>query len=231
MLPLREHDKVVQQNPNSADAYFHRGKAKMPDLSAIADYDDAIRLNPNFAEAYYYRGCMKSYFGSGESTPAARYKALLSAVADFDNAIRLDLDFPELLSAYYRRGLAKYNIDRYEDAIDDFDAALMLKQGDPECLIAEIQELREEAEGILNFYEEGIANINERIRENPVNIRDYKIRGETNGFLGRMEEAVADFKRILELTSEQQIISEIEKHLQQLENTYYWQQYSWRTGN
>ena len=232
-LTLVEYDEAVRLNPDSADAYFNRAKAKMPDPSALADYDEAIKFNPDFAEAYFYRGCLKTYFRPRESTLAARHKALRSAIADFDEAIRLglDLDFRERLHAYYRRGLVKYDLDRYEDAIVDFNEALrLIKQGDPECLTAEIQESRAEAESILNFYEEGIASMTERIRQNPNQIRDYKIRGESNGFLERMQAAKSDFQKILELTTDTQVITEIERHLQELDNPDYWQQYSWRTG-
>jgi len=229
-----EYDEAIRLNPDAADAYFNRAFAKTQHYqypAAIADYDEAIGLNPNFAEAYFYRGCLKDYLASRESVLAARHAARRSAIADFDEAIQLDLDFCERLHAYYRRGLIKYDLDRYEDAIVDFDEALrLIKQGDPECLTAEIQELREEAEGILNFYEEGLTGMAERIRQNPKNIRDYKIRGETNGFLGRMQAAKSDFQKVLELTTDIQVITEMERHLQALDNPDYWQQYSWRTG-
>ncbi len=235
---LAEYDEAIRLNPGSAEAYFNRGKARAAldqDPSAIADYDTAIQLNPNFAEAYFHRGSLKDYLVQRDPhkpMTAARFEARRSAIADFDEAIRLDLDFPKLLHAHYRHGLAKYDLDRYEEAIVDFDEALrLIKQGDPECLTTEIQELREEAESMLNFYEEGIAGITERIRQNPNDIRDYKIRGETNGFLGRMPEAKADFQKVLELTTDRQVLTEIERHFQELDNPYYWQQYSWRTGN
>lgn len=227
---LDEYDAVIRLNPDSADAYFNRARTKQQDPSAITDYDEAIRRNPDFAKAYFYRGCLKDYLARRESTLAARCMARRAAIADFDEAIRLNLDFRERLHAYYRRGLVKYDLDRYEDAIVDFDEALrLIKQGDPECLLAEIKELREESVGMLNFYEEGIAGITERIRQNPNNIRDYKIRGETNGFLGRMQAAKADFQKILEFTTDTQIKINIERHLQELDNPDYWQQYSWRT--
>ncbi len=228
---LAEYDEAIRLNPDSAEAYFNRGKAKRPTPSAIADFDEAIRCNPDFAEAYFYRGCLRDYLAPLDAVLAACHVALCSAIADFDEAIRLDLDFPKLLHAHYRRGLAKYDLDRYEDAIVDFDEALrLIKQGDPECIIAEIQELREESVGMLNFYEEGIASITERIQQNPNDIRDYKIRGETNGFLGRIQAAKSDFQKVLELTTDRQVLTEIERHLQELDNPYYWQQYSWRTG-
>lgn len=233
MSRLSEYDETIRLNPNSAEAYFNRARAKRQSASAITDFDEAIRCDPNFADAYFYRGCLKDYLAQHESVSAVRCDARRSAIADFDEAIRLSLslDFRERLHAYYRRGLAKYNLDRYEEAIVDLDEALrLIKQGDPESLFSEITELRAEAENLLNFYETGIVNIDERIRQEPHNIRDYKIRGETNGFLGRMQEAKADFEKILELATDTHIITEIERHLQELDDPNYWHQYSWRTG-
>jgi tetratricopeptide (TPR) repeat protein len=200
------------------------------DPSAIADYDEAIRLNPDVAEAYFHRACLKDYLAPRESVMVVRHAALRSAIADFDEAIRLGLELSDLLHAYYRRGEAKYNLDRYEAAIVDFDEALRLNPNNSEVR-DEILDLREESVGMLNFYEEGIAGITERIQQNPNDIRDYKIRGETKGFLGRMQEAKTDFQKILRLTTDPQIIAEIERHLQKFDDPSYWQQYSWRTGN
>jgi tetratricopeptide (TPR) repeat protein len=228
-----EYDAAIRLNPDSAEAYFNRGLARTKlnqRPAAIADYDEAIRLNPNFAEAYLYRGYLKDYLALRESVMAACHAALRSAISDFDEAIRLGLELSDLLHAYYRRGEAKYNLDRYEAAIVDFDEALRLNPNNSEVR-DEILDLREESVGMLNFYEEGIAGITERIQQNPNDIRDYKIRGETKGFLGRMQEAKTDFQKILRLTTDPQIIAEIERHLQKFDDPSYWQQYSWRTGN
>ena len=45
-----------------------------------------------------------------------------------------------------------------------------------------------------------------------------------------MQAAKSDFQKVLELTTDTQVITEIEQHLQALGNPDYWQQYSWRTG-
>lgn len=224
---LTEYDETIRLNPNSAEAYFDRALARAlldQDPAASADYDEAIRLNPNFAEAYFHRACLKDYLALRESMVATRHAALRSAIADFDEVVRLDPNFPYLSDTYYRRGNAKYNLDQYEAAITDYDKALKIDPGAP-AILSE----RQDAEDVLNFYEKGIAEFDEKIRENPDDVKTYKIRGETKGFLGRMQEAKTDFQKILELATDTHIIAEIERHLQELNNADYWQQYSWRT--
>ncbi|MDE0635647.1 MAG: tetratricopeptide repeat protein [Candidatus Poribacteria bacterium] len=225
---LNEYNEAIRLNPDSAEAYFKRGLARAlldPDPVSFADYDEAIRLNPNYAEAYFHRACLRDYLALREFLTSDRNAGLRSAISDLDEVIRLDPNFPYLSDTYYRRGNAKYNLDQYEAAIADYDEALKIDPGAP-GILAE----RQDAEDILNFYEEGIEELNEQIRQNPADVKTYKIRGETKGFLGRMQEAKADFQKILELTTDTDIIAEIERHLQELNNQDYWQQYSWRTG-
>ena len=224
---LNEYDEAIRLNPDSAEAYFKRGLMRTllhPDPASLADYDEAIRLNPNYVEAYFHRACLSDYLALHESLVSDRNAGLRSAISDLDEVIRLDPNFPYLSDTYYRRGNAKYNLDRYEAAIADYDEALKIDPGTP-GILAE----RQDAEDILNFYEEGIEGLNEKIRQNPDDVKTYKIRGETKGFLGQMQEAKADFQKILELTTDTDIIAEVEKHLQELNNQDYWQQYSWRT--
>lgn len=223
---MTEYDEIVRPNPNSAEAYCNHGLARHQDPMAIEDFNEAIRLNPTFAEVYFYRGCLKDYFAHLEPEPVDQHEGLRSAVSDFDEAIQLNLNPNHLAHAYYRRGEAKYNLDRYEEAIFDFNEALKL---DPEN--SEIRSSLDESEGILYFYNKGITQFDETIQLNPDDVNTYKIRGETLGFLGRMKEAKEDFQKILEITTDNQLKTEIESHLTELHNPNYWQQYSWRTGN
>ena len=75
--------KLVELNPNYAEAYYFRGNSKKKLGKAFfSDYNKAIELNPNYVDAYYYRGdlkdSLKDYYG---------------AIADFSKAIELTPDF------------------------------------------------------------------------------------------------------------------------------------------
>lgn len=222
---LNKYDEAIRLNPDSAEDYFKRGFAralKYQDPSAITDYDEAIRLNPNFAEAYFHRACLKDYLALHEPRIADCYAGLRSAISDFDEVLRIAPNFSYLSDTYYRRGNAKYNLNQYEAAIADYDKALTIDPGDPEILSE-----RQMVKNILNSYKERIAELDKKIQENPENVENYKIRGETKGFLGLMYEAKADFQKILELTTDTNIITEIRRHLQELDNNDYWYQYRW----
>ena len=123
---MTDYDEIVRLNSSSAEEYCNRGLARHQDPMAIEDFNEAIRLNPVFAEAYFYRGCLKNYFALLEPDPVDQHEGLRSAVSDFDDAIRFNLIPNHLAHAYYRRGEAKYNLDRYEEAIFDFNEALKL---------------------------------------------------------------------------------------------------------
>ena len=56
---IEDYDTVIKLNPDSVDAYIHRGLAyhhKGEYDRAIGDFTKAIELKPNCAGAYYDRG-------------------------------------------------------------------------------------------------------------------------------------------------------------------------------
>jgi len=113
--------KAIELNPKYAEAYCYRGMAYgifEEHHQAIMDYDKAIELNPKYAEAYYNRGV----------TYGADLSKHHQAIMDFTKVIELskiiDLKPPWLLSsAYYNRGYSYFNLDRRQQAIDDYKIA------------------------------------------------------------------------------------------------------------
>ena len=56
---ISEYTKAIELNPNSAEAYYHRGFTygeKGQYDQAISDYNKTLEINPRYAEAYYNRG-------------------------------------------------------------------------------------------------------------------------------------------------------------------------------
>ncbi len=156
-------DKALQQNPNLADAYLERGKAKYyldEYKTAIADFDLALKYKPNFADAYLARGKAKYYLDE--------YKA---AIADFDLALKYK---PNFADTYLERGKAKHYLDKYKAAIEDFDRALKYK---PNLIDAYID--RGKSKNLLKQYTAAIKDFDRAIAIDPKSIGSYAWRGTT----------------------------------------------------
>lgn len=109
--------QLLNRNPQNAIDYNNRGlvyfQAGQFD-QAIADYNKALELNPRLAKAYNNRA--NYYAATGD---------LVAAIADYDQA----LDFnPSYVRAWLNRGITLRDLERYSEAIENFDIALLLGQ-------------------------------------------------------------------------------------------------------
>ena len=104
-------DKAIANDPNNAEAYAYRGRAKRDiDLkSSIDDCTKAIDLNPSLCQAYYGRGNAESIS-----------KKFDEAIKDFNKAIELN---PKFAEAYASRGITKYYAGDKAGAIEDLKKA------------------------------------------------------------------------------------------------------------
>ncbi len=105
---IAAYTKVLDINPNYADAYFNRAIAKVEEglfKSAISDYDKAIELNPLDDDALYNRGIEKKYLGDYEG-----------AISDFDKAIEIN----PLEDVFYDRGLLRFKVGNFEGGCADW---------------------------------------------------------------------------------------------------------------
>ena len=152
---VSDFDRVFSLNGGDHEVYYLRGSAKYElrlYSEAIDDFTDAIRLKSDEPDYYFSQGMaryeIEQFNGAKESFTKAidlnsddgrfyRWKAdacyklgeYQEAIHCFDRAI--DLEFSGLSDIYYSRGMAKYRISRYSEAIDDFTLAIGRDSQDP----------------------------------------------------------------------------------------------------
>lgn len=119
---IKQFDKIIEAEPENAEAYNNRGIAYLARLSfertakdadfkqmvsdfnnADADFTTAIKLDPNLVSAYYNRGL----------TNIAQCE---KAIADFSKVIMLK---PDHARAYYYRAVEYYNLKKYDQSWAD----------------------------------------------------------------------------------------------------------------
>ena len=237
------YNQAIHLNPEYAHAYYNRGIAKGAlgqHESEIADFDETLQLAPDFAKAYFLRGFAKvilnryrsavadfdvsiqlniddslmyiAYFLRGYSKYTLRFYE--DTIADFNEGIQLK---PDDAYAYFIRGRAKVALEHYEAALTDFDESLQLNPG-----ASYVHFMRGRARIELGRYQAALTDCDEAIRRNPDLAEAYHTRGEAYRLLGKAEEAKADFQKALELAKQdegQELKTEIERSLQQLDNT------------
>ena len=131
-----DFDKVIELNPDDAEAYYNRGNAyyeKQEFAQSIRDYSKAIELKPQFAEAYYNRGeawlHLREWEKAKSDLTTARsmginiitaFDYLYENVADFEesNDVKVPEDIAEMLTlpiiATPRADLQQQVVERVE---------------------------------------------------------------------------------------------------------------------
>ncbi|YAF96521.1 MAG: tetratricopeptide repeat protein [Nodularia sp. CChRGM 3473] len=109
--------QLIHRHPQNALDYNNRGliyfqSGAMP--KALRDYNTALQLNPNLANAYNNRA--NYYAATGE---------LAAALADYDQALDLN---PSYVRARINRGITLRDLEQYEEAIENFEVALLFGQ-------------------------------------------------------------------------------------------------------
>ena len=240
---ISAYNQAIHLNPEYAHAYYNRGIAKGAlgqHESEITDFDETLRLAPDFAKAYFLRGFAKVtlnryksavadfdvsiqlnlddslmylvYFLRGYSKYTLGFHE--DTIVDFNEGIQLK---PDDAYAYFIRGRAKVALEHYEAAITDFDESLQL---DPDAAHAYF--MRGSTMLELGRYQSALTDCDEAIQLNPSLAEAYHTRGKANTLLGRTQEAKADFQKALALaeeTNDQDLKTEIEQSLQELDNT------------
>ncbi len=123
MRQLQEADQAVQEHPEDANALVVRGRFYLErgcwDL-AVHDLNAAIRLKPDLSEAYFLRAmAMRRKIRYDENPIHNR------SILDLSRTIRLKPGYAE---AYYERGVCHALLNVWDEAIEDWDHALILNR-------------------------------------------------------------------------------------------------------
>ncbi|RNA23613.1 Tetratricopeptide repeat 6 [Brachionus plicatilis] len=141
-------DKVIDLNPENAQAFYHRGIARvhLKHQRCIQDFNKALALDPSLFEAFLARACIygmqerytKAILNCNEavrlnskSVRGYLYRGALKymsrsfnyAIKDLTEAINLD---QTCALAYFNRALCYEQIQSFKNALKDFSIVLML---------------------------------------------------------------------------------------------------------
>ncbi len=134
-------------------------------------------------ESYFNRATR--YYTEGKYEEAIKTLTLI---------IKSDVPDDIKAGAYNNRGLAKHDLERYEEAIRDYDKAIELQ---PDYAAA--YHNRGLAKNSLQRYEEAIKDYDKVIELQPEDAEAYHNRGVAKYDLQRYEEAIADYDKAIEL--------------------------------
>lgn len=186
---IASYNKAIEIDPESAEAYFYRGRAykKKDELKkAEDDFTQAIKLKSSFADAYRERGMLNYTKGKCCSQ---------NALNDFTKAIDLNQD----LESYYYRGdirLAEGTIS-LRIAIEDFSDAIKIKPD-----FVEAYRKRAEAYTKQGDYDHAIADYGTLIKLRPNDLDAYKNRGilyYNNNKRDMSDLAIKDFDQAIKM--------------------------------
>ena len=192
-----EADVAGTQPEGLAYAYFYRGNIysthRQDRLAAIADSRRALALAPSLAiAAFNLGGSLRIWANTlrarGEEDSARR--SYREAILAYGQAITLD---PEYVPAYEGRALAYFEIERYGEAVADYQAALARHPQAETCYQLGLA-LRN-----LRRWDEALEALNEALARAPGVGRYYFGRGRILLRMGQEAQAAADFRSYVRL--------------------------------
>lgn len=145
---ISDFDRVFSLNGGNHEIYYLSGKSKyelMDYSGAVDDFTDAIQLKSDDPEYYFMQGLARfeinryseakesfdnainlrsddGRFYKGKAEACSLMSEHEEAIDCYDRAI--NLEFSGSSDTYYWRGMQKYHVSRYSEAVDDFTLAI-----------------------------------------------------------------------------------------------------------
>ncbi|KJD33455.1 hypothetical protein PK35_06255 [Tamlana nanhaiensis] len=175
-----DYSRIIIEKPE-ADTYFNRGNSKysLQDLpGAKQDYAKAYMLDDDFIDALYSLACVKLDMGEFEN-----------AITDFTKILK---EAPNFARVYILRGHAYSALENHKNAMADYNAAIYLEPS--------VDSYFSRATFFMDikYYLEAKRDLSVVIRADRNNAYSYFYRGAANLFIGKFENALTDFTKVLE---------------------------------
>ena len=211
---ISDYKKVIEYNPNDADAYYNRWLVKEKTANSVRGaishdrrggirintlmYNDSIKREPTFYRNEITRltvdlNSMPYSSDMYNSRGYAKYELAgpEEAIVDYDDAIRYNRNNHD---AYFNRGMANFKLRKYKEAIVDFTTSLDLK---PNYSFAYIN--RANAKKRNDDPQGAIADFTKAIEIKPKFMETYFNRGIVKEILGDTQGAMSDYNKAIEL--------------------------------
>eukprot|EP00743_Colponemidia_sp_Colp-15_P009886 GILK01010834.1.p1 GENE.GILK01010834.1~~GILK01010834.1.p1 ORF type:complete len:694 (-),score=130.15 GILK01010834.1:90-2171(-) len=184
---LRLFDTLIKMNPNNAQTFGNRGLAyyhlKQFDNS-LDDFNTALSLEPNHESILQLRADLLSELQRFEE-----------ACSDWNRLV--ELTQAKDIECLIKRGYVLKMMNRSEDALTDFNAALHL---DPMDIMALSH--RAAVHEALSRYDESIQDVHSILIQDPNNAKALVAKGQLLQYLGRFDESKTVISRAVELFTE-----------------------------
>jgi tetratricopeptide (TPR) repeat protein len=178
-------DLVIEATPQNSEAFFQRGVAyetlELPE-KALADYDACLKLDVFRTDAL-----------NNKAVQLAKLKRMDEAVLAFTELV--DLDREDFLG-YRNRGLCRFDLHDYANAMEDYNKAIGLNPADASSWFQ-----RGNVHLAMNSLTEAESDYSKAIELDPDFAKAWMNRGVVNYRTDRKTEAAADLTKAQELDS------------------------------
>jgi TolB-like protein/DNA-binding winged helix-turn-helix (wHTH) protein/Flp pilus assembly protein TadD len=198
-LTSRQQAELAQShpvNPEAFDAYmqgyhFFQGNTDKDTDMAAKYYERATQLDPSYALAWVGLSRARNWQVTIGLIPAEEGHRLAREAVE--RALALN---PNLAKAHAQMGRIKQLVGfDLAGADDSFQRAIALDPGDPEIVV-----LAADMAAELGRFDEALQLGRRAVDLDPLNARGWESLGQTEFYMGRLDQAAADSKKALELS-------------------------------